>query len=114
MYIVYPRGDFMAHTDEFSENWRFQGENNQPLNEQTIQEFIDQNGAEQAVGYMRAIRDMINEVEFAAYDTRPEVGIGERPLTRIKNNIDKLLLHKENFLKFVVETRKLNLNDDLK
>ncbi|GGH07463.1 hypothetical protein [Mucilaginibacter phyllosphaerae] len=88
----------MEHTDNFADNWRIQGEGPKPLELSSIDQFIDTYGREQAIGYIRAIRDMVNEIEYAAYDTRPNVGLGSRPLTRMKNNLKKLLLHKENFL----------------
>lgn len=102
------RGDDLDHTDDFAENWRIQGEGNQPLNETTIEDFIQAHGREQAIGYLRAIRDVINEIEYATFDTRPNIGLGSRPLTRVKNNINKWLLHKTNFLKIVEEKHGIN------
>jgi hypothetical protein len=98
----------MDHTDDFSQNWQVQGEGNQPLNEKTIEDFIQVHGKEQAIGYMLAVRDLIHELEFGIYDNRPNIGRGTRPLTRIKNNLEKLLAHKTNFLESVNEKQLLN------
>lgn len=98
----------MNHTDDFSENWRIQNDDSQPLNENTIEDFIESHGRDQAIGYMRAIRDIVSELEFGIYDNRPDIGTGTRPLTRVKNNLEKLLLHKTNFLASVNEKHLLD------
>lgn len=88
----------MDYTDDFSQNWRIQGSRNQPLDETNIEGFIATHGVEATKGYIMAINDIVHELEFCIYDTRPSIGKGPRPLTRVKNNCIKLLHLKENFL----------------
>ncbi|WEA01819.1 hypothetical protein [Mucilaginibacter sp. SJ] len=108
MYKFLLRGVILDHADDFSQNWRIQGENNRPLDETTIDQFIATHGREQAIGYIRAIQDFVNELEYGLFDTRPEFGTSRKPLTRVRNNFEKLYLHKSNFLSYVNENQILN------
>ena len=105
-FICARRG--MKNTDDFSKNHKIRSSDDLSLNEETVQDFIDQFGIEQAIGYMKAVRHFV--LEFAVYDLRPESNDAGRPLKRVHNNVCKLLIHKENFLKAISDSEIIRLN----